>query len=131
MDDTQANAVDLGHVASLRACLPPAQQPQFVTVLRLDHRFRRLAVLAAVALVFGVAAHGACQAIEHHDGIADFAALCAAAVVLVAAVGLVGGSRRGLVAENIWWFSVEGWVPTGMRLQVSRSSAAWLQRFQN
>ena len=102
-----------------------------LTVLRPDHRFRRLATLAAVALVFGVASHGMCQAIEHHDGIADAAALCAAVVVLVAAVGLGGGSRRGLVAENTRWFSVEGWVPTGMRLQASRSSAAWLQRFQN
>ena len=102
-----------------------------MTVLRSDHRLRRLATLAAIVLVFGVATHGICQAIEHHDGVKDAAALCAAAVALVAAVGLLGGSRRRGRAEDIRWLPIETPIPVGVPLPASRTTPAWLQRFQN
>src|SRR6266508_1205768 len=78
-------------------CLSPVEQTQFRTMPRPSYRFRRLLTVVAAALIFGVAAHGVCQAIEHHDGMKDAVALCAAAAALIATMRLVvggGDSRR-------------------------------------
>ena len=102
-----------------------------MTVLRLNYQLRRLATLAVLALTLGVAVHGLCQAIEHHDGLQD-AALCAVAVVLVAAVGLGGGNRRRTASRALRWATVPASVPGDVAPVSARlTSAAWLQRFQN
>jgi hypothetical protein len=101
-----------------------------VTVLKPPHRFRRAAVLATVALVFGVAAHTACQAIEHHDGLKDVVALCAAAVALVAGALIGGGGRRRQLVHVPRWVAVPLVLP-GHAVESFGSSPALLQRFRN
>jgi hypothetical protein len=108
--------------------MPPAQ---FVPVLKPPLRFRRLVVLAAVALTFGVAAHTACQAIEHHDGVKDVVALCAAAVALIAAVRLGSGAGRPATAQPLRWLMVLAVVAADSGGPPLRPSPAWLQRFRN
>ncbi len=98
---------------------------------RRGYRFRCLLTVVAAVLVLGVAAHGVCQAIEHHDGVKDAVALCAAAVALIATMRLVGGggdSRRRVPLLRV---GLAGSIPAVSVSVEPRSSAAWLQRFQN
>jgi hypothetical protein len=78
-----------------------------------------------------VAAHGVCQAIEHHDGLKGAAALCAAAVAVIATLRLVGGggvTRRRVPIVRV---ALVGWIPATSLSVEPRASAVWLQRFQN
>lgn len=101
-------------------------------MLRPSYRLRRLVTIVAAALAFGVAIHGACQAIEHHDGVKDAVALCAAAVALVATVSLLRG-RRGSTTRRVppAWAAPLELIPVVLVAAGPRNSAAWLQRFQN
>src|SRR5581483_1651010 len=112
-------------------CGLPTRSAQFVPVLKPPLRFRRFVVLAVVALAFGVAAHSAFQAIEHHDGVKDVVALCAAAVALVAAVHLGGGPRRPTTAQPLRWPTVLTLMTADAGGPSFKPSAAWLQRFRN
>jgi hypothetical protein len=87
-------------------------------------------VLADVAITFGVAAHTACQAIEHHDGAKDAVALCAAAVALAAVVLASGRGRCRIASTQIRWLVVLTLVPAAGAPR-SGPSSAWLQRFRN
>lgn len=114
-----------------RACLIPVEQPQSRTVPRPSYRLRRLLTVVATVLVIGVAAHGICQAIEHHYGLKDAVALCATAVALVATMRLIGGgggSRRKLPIVRV---ALGELIPAVAVSVEPRNSAAWLQRFQN
>jgi hypothetical protein len=78
-----------------------------------------------------LAVHGACQAIEHHDGAKDAVALCAAAFALIATARLAGGGRtirRPLLPVRSVLTEL---TPRGTLAFRPRNSAAWLQRFQN
>lgn len=96
-----------------------------------SYRFRRPVTVLAAVLVFGVAAHGVCQAIEHHDGAKDAVALCAAAVALIATMRLVGGGGDNRRKVPMMWVALTALVPAVSVSVAPRSSAAWLQRFQN
>jgi len=98
---------------------------------RPNYRFRRLLTLLAAALALGVAVHGACQAIEHHDGAKEALALCAAAVALIGAVRLGRLGGNGEPRLRIAWASVALLAPSGSLLDGWRTSPAWLSRFQN
>jgi ABC-type uncharacterized transport system YnjBCD permease subunit len=98
---------------------------------RPSHRFRRLLTVVAAVLIFGVAAHGVCQAIEHHDGVKDAVALCAAAAALIATMRLVGGGGHSRRKVPMVWVALAELIPTVSVSVGLRSSAAWLQRFQN
>ncbi len=100
-------------------------------MLRPSLRFRRLLTLVAAVLVLGIAAHGVCQAIEHHDGVKDAVALCAAAAALIGTMRLVGGGGDSRRKVPMVWVALAALIPA-VRVSVGpRSSAAWLQRFQN
>ena len=116
---------------SASGCDPPTESPQFVTVLKPPHRFRRFAVLAAMALAIGVAAHTACQAIDHHDGLNHVVTLCVAAVALLAAVKLAGGERRRKTARLPRWATPVVLIPAPLGVGSFSTSSAWLQRFRN
>jgi len=102
-----------------------------MAVLKPPHRFRRFAVLAAVAIALGVAAHSACQAIEHHDGLKDVVTLCAAAVALIAAVKLASGDRRRGSVRLPQWVTPLVLIPAAAAVPSFTTSPAWLQRFRN
>jgi hypothetical protein len=100
-------------------------------MVRRSYRLRRLITVVAAVLVFGVAAHGVFQAIEHHEGAKDAVVLCAAAVALIATLRLVGAggdSRRKVPMVGVALMELIAAVTFSVGL---RSSAAWLQRFQN
>jgi ABC-type uncharacterized transport system YnjBCD permease subunit len=100
-------------------------------MLRPSYRFRRLLTVVAAVLVIGVAVHVACHAIEHHDGVKDAVALCAAAVALIATMRLVGGGEDSRRKVPMVWVALAGLIPVVTLTAGPRSSAAWLQRFQN
>jgi hypothetical protein len=102
-----------------------------LTVLRLTFTVRRYATLLAAALILGVAAHGVFQAIEHHDGARDAAAFCAASAAVVAIVLLVGSRRHAHEVMSVAWLALPRSAPVVSGSRVGRTSAAWLQRFQN
>ena len=116
---------------SASGCDPPTKSPQFVTVLKPPHRFRRFAVLAAMALAMGVAAHTACQAIDHHDGLNHVVTLCVAAVALLAAVKLAGGDRRRKTSRVPRWATSLVLIPADAEIASFSTSSAWLQSFRN
>lgn len=101
------------------------------SMFRARVQFRRLAVLTAIAVVFGVSVHGLCQVIEHHGDIGDAAALCAAALGIVAAISLSGGSRRGALPKAPWWFMASAVLTPTVQAYRRSTSPAWLQRFRN
>jgi peptidoglycan/LPS O-acetylase OafA/YrhL len=96
-----------------------------------SNRLRRRLMIVAAALALGVAAHGACQAIEHHDAMKHAVALCAAAVAVVGVVALGAGRRRRAQPELPRWVALASTAPVGADVPVSGSWAAWLQRFRN
>jgi ABC-type uncharacterized transport system YnjBCD permease subunit len=98
---------------------------------RPSYRFRRLVTVVAAVLVFGVAAHGVCQAIEHHDGARNAVALCAAAVALIATMRLVGRGGDSRRRVPMVWVALAALIPAVSVSVGPCSSAAWLQRFQN
>ncbi len=100
-------------------------------MLRHSYRFRRLLTLIAASLVLGVAAHGVCQAIEHHDAVKDAIALCAAAVALIATMRLAGGGGDRRRKVPMVWVALGELIPAVAVSVGPRNSAAWLQRFQN
>jgi hypothetical protein len=102
-----------------------------VTVVQANSGFRRLAVLAAIALVIGVSAHGLCQALEHHYGADDAAALCVVVMAILAVVALAGGRCRREVPTPSTWSSVPQPIPAGAQTVPAQASPAWLQRFLN
>jgi hypothetical protein len=114
-----------------RTCLSPVEQPQSRTMPRPSYRFRRLLTVVAAVLVIGVAVHGICQAIEHHDGVKDAVALCAAAMALIATMSLVGGGGDSRRKVPMMWVTLPEVIPAVTVSDGLRSSAAWLQRFQN
>jgi hypothetical protein len=91
----------------------------------------RLVATVAAALVLGVAAHGVCQAIEHHDAVKDAVALCAAAFALVTTVRLAGRRTRRVRLELPRWAVGPVLLPAGTDAPNRTTSAAWLQRFRN
>ena len=94
------------------------------------YRLRRSIATLAAFLAFGVAAHGALQAIEHHDAAKEAMALCAAAVILIGAMRQLrpGGGSQPRVP--LAWGRMVALVPVET-VASGRTSAAWLQRFQN
>jgi hypothetical protein len=112
-------------------CLSPMEQTQSRTMARRSYRLRRLVTLVAAVLVLGVAAHGVFQAIEHHEGAKDAVALCAAAVALIATLRLVGAGGDNRRKVPMVWIALAGLIPAISVSVEPRSSAAWLQRFQN
>ncbi|MGE5274624.1 MAG: hypothetical protein ACM3QU_12820 [Verrucomicrobiota bacterium] len=100
-------------------------------VRQANSRFRRLAVLTAVAFVFGVSVHGLCQAVEHRHHADDAAALCVTAIAVLAAVALVGGARRREAATPPSWPAVLVPIRAGAQTGPGQVSPAWLQRFLN
>lgn len=97
-----------------------------------SYRLRRLVTVLAAVLALGVATHGVCQAIEHHDGAKDAVALCAAAAVaLIATMRLIGRGGDSRRRAPMVWVALAELIPAVSVSVASRSSAAWLQRFQN
>ena len=95
------------------------------------YRIRRPVTVLAAALVIGVAAHGVCQAIEHHDGLKDVTALCAAAVAMIATLRLVGGGGATRRRVPMMRVALVEPIPATSFSVGPRTSAVWLQRFQN
>jgi hypothetical protein len=94
-------------------------------------RLRRLITLLVAALVLGLALHGACRAIEHHDGAKDAVALCAAAFALVATVGLIGAGRSRQASTATLPLPLLVLLPRELLMDSPRTTSAWLQRFRN
>jgi hypothetical protein len=94
------------------------------------HRLRRSIAVLAAFLAFGVAAHGALQAIEHHDAAEKAIALCAAAVVLIGAMRLLGPGGSDEPRMPLAWERVATPV-SAEKVSSGHTSAAWLQRFLN
>jgi hypothetical protein len=112
-------------------CFSPMEQTQSRTMARRSYRFRRLLTVVAAVLVLGIAAHGVCQAIAHHDSVRDAVALCAAAVALIVTMRLVGGGGDSRRRVPLVWMALAVSIPAVSVSVEPRSSAAWLQRFQN
>ncbi len=102
-----------------------------MTVPRPNYRLRRLVTVVAAVLVLGVAVHGACQAIEHHEGAKDAIALCAAAVALFAGLRLAGAGRGARHSVPAAWAVLCELIPGGPVAVATRRSPVWLQRFRN
>ena len=91
---------------------------------------RRYATLLAAALIMGVAAHGVFQAIEHH-GAGDAVAFCAASAAVVAIIFRVRSRGHRREIRPIAWTALPMPAPVAFGPRIGRTSAAWLQRFQN
>jgi hypothetical protein len=100
-------------------------------MLRPSYRLRRLLTIVAASLVLGVAIHTTFQAIEHHEGITDAVALCAAAVALIATLRLGAGGRTRRRSLPVVWVALTTLTPGAILAVAPRSSSAWLQRFLN
>jgi hypothetical protein len=95
------------------------------------HRLRCLVTVVVAVFALGVATHAACQAIEHHDGAKDAVALCTAAVALIATIRLVGNRASVRRRVSVSWAAVVELIPATSFSVGPRTSAVWLQRFQN
>jgi hypothetical protein len=100
-------------------------------VPRLTFTGRRYATLLAAALILGVAAHGVFQAIEHHEGAGDAVAFCAASAAVVAMIFLIRGRGHRKEIRPVAWTALPMSAPVALGPSIGRTSAAWLQRFQN
>jgi len=95
------------------------------------HRLRRMAALLAASVLIGLTVHGVCQAIEHGHGAQDALVVCGAALALAATLVLVGRGPRRRDVGATRWFAPAQLVPLRVAFVDRRSSAVWLQRFQN
>ena len=102
-----------------------------VTVPKPESAVRRFATILAAALVLGLAAHAAFQAIEHHAEKGDAAALCAAAVSVIAVTCFVRRGGQQVRSAGRIRFALSPITQIAAETRDRRSSAAWLQRFRN
>jgi hypothetical protein len=112
-------------------CLSPAEGTDFCVMPVPRYRLRCLVTIVVTVFALGVATHAACRALEHHDGAKDAVVLCAAAVALIGTIRLIagGGSIRRRVSMS--WAALVELIPAASLSVAPRTSAVWLQRFQN
>ena len=102
-----------------------------MTVPKPESAVRRFATILAAALVLGLAAHAAFQAIEHHAEKGDAAALCAVAVTVIAVTFFARRGEQPVRSTGRVRFALSPIAPIAAETRDRRTSAAWLQRFRN